>query len=560
MAGKILEAHEFTLNDIFCDDYAFEIPQYQRPYSWETEQAVTLVEDLLNFLDDQPAAMQDSNPYFLGSIVLIKQSSAKAEVVDGQQRITTLTILFSVLRSLVPADFGIALEEAIFQKGNLALMTQDQPRLKTRQRDQEFFNKYIQKADQMDALIALSEELNDSQKNMRFNAIAMKNRLLKESPETLQRLVQLLFMKCFLVVVQTIDEDSAYRIFSVMNDRGMDLSATDILKSLITSKITEQHGEQTRYTNKWEDIEENLGRDEFNSLFAHIRMIEMRAKSRSNLVADFKQHIKPTENPIAFIEDKLIPYSNAYSEILNQALPHENHKDALNKILYWLNAIDNQDWIPAAIYYIAQYRHDGARLARFLTELERLAAVMMICRVPINKRLMRYKGVLDAIDQGTEFDASPLQLTTKDKQLAKTKLNGDLYFERSCSKVLLRLDSSLSDGTAIYDLPRISIEHVMPQNLPQGSQWQTWCPDQDLHQEWVHRLGNLALLSRNKNSAAKNYDFEKKKYSYFSQNNESTPFILTNQIIEKDSWTLDIIQTRQVKLFEKLCEIWHLND
>ena len=344
-------------------------------------------------------------------------------------------------------------------------MTQDQPRLKTRLRDQDFFNKYIQKADQMDALIALEERLNDSQANMRFNAIAMRNRLLKESDETLQRLCQLLFVKCFLVVVQTIDEDSAYRIFSVMNDRGMDLSATDILKSLITSKITEQDGQQTRYTNTWEDIEESLGRDEFNSLFAHIRMIVMRAKSRSNLVADFKQHIKPTEDSIGFIENKLIPYSRAYGDILNQALTNGNYAESLNRTLYWLNNIDNQDWIPAAIYYIAQYRNDGVRLQRFLTELERLASVMMICRVPINKRLMRYKGVLDAIDQGTEFDASPLQLTSEDKQTAKAKLNGDLYFERSCSKVLLRLDSSLSDGTAIYDLPRISVEHVMPQKF-----------------------------------------------------------------------------------------------
>lgn len=82
---------------------------------------------------------------------------------------------------------------------------------------------------------------------------------------------------------------------------------------------------------------------------------------------------------------------------------------------------------PVAIYYIAKYRNDGARLQRFLIELERLASVMMICRVPINKRLMHYKGVLDAIDQCSKFDASPLQLTSEDKQLAKVKLNGDLY-------------------------------------------------------------------------------------------------------------------------------------
>ena len=94
MSKKTLEAHEFSLKDVFCDEYEFEIPRYQRPYSWGEEQAETLVDDLLQFLEEQPDNILDADPYFLGSIVLIKEDKiAKSQVVDGQQRLTTLSLV-----------------------------------------------------------------------------------------------------------------------------------------------------------------------------------------------------------------------------------------------------------------------------------------------------------------------------------------------------------------------------------------------------------------------------------------------------------------------------------
>ena len=132
MTTKTLEANEYSLKEIFCDSYSFEIPRYQRPYSWEVEQAVTLVDDLLQFLEEQPQEIQHANPYFLGSIVLIKPNGVLSQIVDGQQRITTLTIVFSVLRSLVSPEFKGALENAIFQKGDPILMTESFPTWSTK--------------------------------------------------------------------------------------------------------------------------------------------------------------------------------------------------------------------------------------------------------------------------------------------------------------------------------------------------------------------------------------------------------------------------------------------
>ena len=93
-----IDAHERSIGQVFSDTYAFEVPPYQRPYAWEVEQARELLEDLLDAMDNEDPS---GSAYFLGSIVLIKSpNNPHAQVVDGQQRLTTLTILLSILRDL----------------------------------------------------------------------------------------------------------------------------------------------------------------------------------------------------------------------------------------------------------------------------------------------------------------------------------------------------------------------------------------------------------------------------------------------------------------------------
>src|SRR5687767_9911007 len=89
-----IEAHEHPLGKIFDDDYQFQIPLYQRPYSWTTEHAGELLGDVLSFAV-KPGELHELDPYFLGSLVLTKEkTSPVSDVVDGQQRLTTLTLLF----------------------------------------------------------------------------------------------------------------------------------------------------------------------------------------------------------------------------------------------------------------------------------------------------------------------------------------------------------------------------------------------------------------------------------------------------------------------------------
>jgi uncharacterized protein with ParB-like and HNH nuclease domain len=123
-----IEAHECAIGRVFSDDYAFEIPPYQRPYAWEREQALDLLTDLLDAMDNTKAS---GGVYFLGSIVLIKSpGSPSAKVVDGQQRLTTLTILLSLLRDLTSSDeVRFSRSNYVYQKANQDSGTQDRYRL-----------------------------------------------------------------------------------------------------------------------------------------------------------------------------------------------------------------------------------------------------------------------------------------------------------------------------------------------------------------------------------------------------------------------------------------------
>jgi hypothetical protein len=131
------------VGEIFSDAYRFSIPRYQRPYAWTIDQAGEMLSDLLAASRCEHK-LEDSDPYFLGSVVLVKrEDDAAAEVVDGQQRLTTLTVLLSVAREFVPAVFAASLDKRLFQQGDPIKGTLDQPRLTLRDRDQPFLEKQI---------------------------------------------------------------------------------------------------------------------------------------------------------------------------------------------------------------------------------------------------------------------------------------------------------------------------------------------------------------------------------------------------------------------------------
>jgi Protein of unknown function DUF262/Protein of unknown function (DUF1524) len=559
-----IEAKELPITKIFSSDFSFEIPSYQRPYAWGADQVFELFNDLLDSLREGPISLdiQELSPYFLGSIVLIKAAeSPNADVVDGQQRLTTLTILLAVLRDASQGDLKGSLQRMIFQKKDDLTGDPECFRLKVRNRDQEFFKAYIQEPAGTNRIPGSDVDLSDSQVRMRGNAIKCKELVGTLNDIERDRLAKYIVQRCYLVVVSAENQDSAYKVFAVMNDRGLDLSTTDILKAEVLSQFQGSEAEETKYTEVWENLEDELGRDNFENLFSHIRMIRVRDKARKSLVEEFKKSVLKDTTSKSFIDDQLIPCATIFEKILDSAYEAHSKSDEINQYLRILNRLDNDDWIPVALNYISRNREKPEAILMFLSALERLAYSMFIRRDYPTTRIRRYGQILKSIadDDDLYSNGSPLDLTTIEIAETKEKLGGPIYtLTRVARPVLLRLDEVLSAGGARYDFATISVEHVLPQSPPAGSEWCSIFPVLEEREAWVHRLGNLALLPFRKNSQASNYDFEKKKNVYFLKDGKVAPFPLTTEIIGTDVWNQKALEERQDRLFGVLVNTWRL--
>ena len=521
-----------------------------------------MLDDLLGALAVTPAQLSDAAPYFLGSIVLIKgEASPEATVVDGQQRLTTLTLLLSAIRATVSdVDMQKDITSCIYEKGSLVKGTQARYRLSLRERDRDFFRQYVQHENGLQRLAQLNTVLPDAQLRLSENAQLFMNGLANLSQDELVRLVQFIITRCYLVTVATPDLDSAYRIFGVLNSRGLDLSATDILKAEIIGGV--EYKLRELYTEKWEDEEEELGRDEFNELFSHIRMVYRKAKPQSTLLKEFKEHVTPTKQPTLFVDNVLLPMAQALKELRDADYASQYHAEQVNEHLRWLNRLEFKDWIPPALAFFVKHRQQPDVVLTFFRDLERLAYSLLVRKAGVNERIERFSALTAAVQAGSDLVAltSPLQLSPEEQQQVFDALSGPLYethSSRALALLLLRLDRLLSDGSAQYQHDVVSVEHVMPQQPAPNSQWLSWLSEQSSHQLWVHRLGNLALLSRRKNSSASNRDFEWKKSSYFTKEGVSA-FALTTQVLQHDEWTDSVMQQRQDVMLSKLEAHWRL--
>jgi hypothetical protein len=446
----------------------------------------------------------------------------------------------------------------------------------------------------------------------------------------LVRLFQFLVQRCFLVVVSTPDLDSAYRIFGVMNSRGLDLSATDVLKAEIIGSLPADL--RDAYTAKWEDEEESMGRERFNELFSHIRTVYLKAKSQATLLKDFRENV-PTlrdairNSPQKLMDDVILPMAEDFDQVSTSQFSSTQHVDAINNHLQWLNRLEFQDWVPPTLAFLARHRDDPGKVLVFLANLERLAYSMLLRRENVNQRIRRFADItkfieggrqdfwdeqrlpdantnasthnrqvdkikamygagdvteleafsagsntygqrlnllvekaVAALKNGSPLAAEPLQLTDAEKTETLAVLNGELYGKlptRVLTVVLKRLDQLLSNQNATYS-GDASIEHVLPQNPAAGSEWLAWIPADMARAHWVHRLGNLVLLSRHKNSEAQNYDFDKKKKKYFAGRSGVINFALTTQVTTHAVWDAQTLQSRHDELLGRLAAHWRL--
>jgi hypothetical protein len=345
-----------------------------------------------------------------------------------------------------------------------------------------------------------------------------------------------------------------------LNARGLDLTATDILKAELLERAGEAR--EVDLANRWEVIEQALGRDEMVELFGHVRMIYERDKPRVALETGFPKVVTAfVEDADRFVSDILEPLSDALLLLDKTDVISQQFGSEAARAVRSLGRIDNKDWVPPALLRLwKRSPGDTAALAKFLIDLERLAYFLFLTRADVNNRIQRFAAVMDEFDPRDRPRASArgLVLSEVEQNDFLDALSGPLYLKtRVCKPVLQRLDQALA-SVSISDDRAVSIEHVLPQTVDDGSQWAKLFPDKAARERWTHRLANLVFLTRRINTRASNWEFEKKKTAYFASQDGTSPFPITQGVLQTDKWDLDHLEKRQQHLIGKLSDVWRL--
>lgn len=311
-----LSTAQKTIEQLLTGNRQYQIPDFQRPYVWEEPQAIALVNDLLD------AWRMNDGDYFLGSIVLVDHPGGdNVDIIDGQQRLTTLCIIVALLRHLAGTDAGLHDEigQLLSIPESRIKGLDERPRLSVRECDRTFFDTFIV-GDNIDSLLDVDANslTPPSVRRIHDNARAMLDSLSDPEilpPEDIQNFVQYLMLQVSLIEVTTDSYQAAHRIFSVLNTRGVPLAATDIFKAQVLSHVAPAN--RPRYAALWEEAINSLATDNPDAFFGHLLTLMLRSPAKRALIDCFTEQVLTpffaTKSGEQFIDEVLVPSARAYA-------------------------------------------------------------------------------------------------------------------------------------------------------------------------------------------------------------------------------------------------------
>jgi len=549
--GKI-ESDKRVLQKIFSPDFWFLIPEYQRSYVWQTENIIDLIDDLYYAF-----TYKNENEYFLGSLVLKRTNNdefTEYEVLDGQQRLTTFFLMFAVLRDLLEnPSYKETLQQKIYQRADELLMIPERQRITYQIRDdvEGFIKKYVIEENGTSLINELKEEQekdNISITNMANALLVLREQL--EGKDNLDKFVQFILNKALLIYVATDNTEDAFRMFTILNDRGIPLTSADILKSMNIGYLNNDKGIK-KYAKYWEEIEGRYG-EGFDRFLNFLRTIIVKEKARSNLLDEFEEKIyklgKLTKG------QETLDFIKQYDEVYQNVIELEDNElsnQFKNLITIMKIGLRSEDWIPAIMFYYAKFKHQ--KLEEFLKKLEFKFVGDWVVGVNPTPRLEGMNAILKAIERATNPEElfENVQIFKIDLEEFKRNISGDIYNKQYAKYLLLKIEYLMSDNTVhLSGYKNISVEHILPQHPNAGSQWTKDFTEEE-HKYWVDKIANLVLINKRKNSSLSNLDFSEKKERYLSGRID---VFQANKVFidQKNEWTPEVLQEREKEIVEML--------
>lgn len=538
-----IKSQKILVKDIFSNMW-FRIPEYQRPYVWGMDEVNELLDDMTFALTNKP-----DFDYFLGSFVFqskaagseIEQKFDENDLLDGQQRMTTLLLLFAVIRDLTE-DPGAKddCQKCIYQKASTYMKIPERTRLffMIRPAVEEFIESYIIEKNgtcRSDEISKKSEKKDDISVQNMAKAVLEMRRFFKDNPGTSpEELLDFLLNKVLLIYVSTEDLEDAFRLFTILNDRGIPLRNSDILKSLNLGAL-DTPDEKIKYAKLWEEAEGELG-DDFERFLNHLRTILVKDKARLNLLQEFENKIyDPKERDKSTGQKKpvLLHKGSETFEMMDLYLNHyhtllggQNYDeigsfefDNIVKVMQ--TGLPATDWLPPLLRYFDRFKYEC--LLDFQKCLDNKFSADLIGQYPPTSRIEAMNGVIKVIDNAQNVeDVFSSGCFDFDANAFVRVIEGPVYGRRFARYLLLKLDYLYQNHAQHMNFETLSLEHVLPQNPADTSQWVKDFTDED-RAEWADKLGNLVLITRRKNSSQGRLDYQEKKKRYFEKYIDTCP-------------------------------------
>lgn len=523
--GKILDQNSF-----------FRVPSYQRPFSWDDDQFADLIDDL--------ALAPRDKDYFLGTIVLHRVGEdGNYDIVDGQQRLTSIVILLACLRDRIDSEkHKSAIQSKLIQNENVVDGIPQKDRLEVK--DVKPFRDRITTVG--GTLLPLDAVTPTEPERRYLKAIEIfGSKILELTQVEREALVQFISQKCVVVFLSTTTFDDAFRLFTVVNDRGKQLRRIDVLKSLnISPDVVAKDTVREKLARDWENLENEVGEGVFESVFHLWRLILLKDKPQGDLVKEFQDRIfgKQLQKGGKFILG-IFEFVNLYrSAFLERDVINEDGLER-NKFRSLMFCMDTEfkasEWRACVLLFLKKFEGNG--IYRFCLAIEKQYLELWAGATRKDERYEVYAGILGRIESAKTVDEAINAIKFDSKKILAMVQNKNLYGAGYCRYVLLRLELLASEHDVEKSVLAKSIEHVLPQKPEIGSEWLK-VHDITKIGTYVNSVGNLVLLSKGKNSSASNLEFAEKKTKYLKPRVSDYPRSI--QILEEDSWTPGVIEKR----------------
>ncbi len=553
-----------AIADLFGSNISYIVPEYQRPYSWDcigkseqNNQLNVMWDDIIEFFHSD-----NTGEYFFGSMVMIEKESRLYEVIDGQQRLTSLVILFVSIKCFLKkiADNQIPLDgssseieelnsflpkaietinDVIFNKKTLGLIAEKKVKI---EKNAEFdYDKILTSVMECSALLNLNTANEEQEKvskryysNRDFFIKKIENTFLdgvkftKNNAIALDKFTEFLKYKLSVVRIIAPDFDVAYQIFEILNNRGLPLSNKDLFRNFIIQQFSKLKVEKPdRYaqinpSEKWNELENNysLTQDFIGRWVESKKAGQQKYSAFNDLKELFEKKYTDDidKSKVEKIYEDVKTDLGYYSLIIDETVT-----DLLirNKIIFLLNAGNVRYSINLllALFRCCKYTgYDNVDILDFITTYEQYFTHTLLSK---NQRFTSssiYNAIVALNNNDVVKAKSEFVITDEETEELRQLINSDFKDNTTAklfiSKYIWYKDSNIDDVISHrLDFDKATLEHILPQNPALGTNWRNDFSEV-FRKETTYKLGNMTLLTRRLNSSAKNNGFSIKKEKY----------------------------------------------